>query len=127
LALLSLRKRVERSAFKSAVTEVMIFWSSGPSWISFETSETTSMNFDSCSRERWADSMNMVLCKTMEAWRHMASMRTRSALVNSPPFLLSTWVTPRISPRIVLTGAHNMLRVLKPVRSSTDRLNRSSA
>ena len=72
-------------------------------------------------------STNWVLWRATAACVVIASTIDRSSSVNSPSFLLRAWMTPITSPRTVRTGAHRMLRVRKPVCSSTERLNRSSA
>ncbi len=118
---------MERSASSSLVIVSMIFWSSGPSWISEETSETTSMNSVSWARWRRAFSTNSVPSSTIEAWFVMASTRPRSSWVNEPCFLLRSWATPSNSSRTVRTGAHSTPRVTNPVSSSMALLKRGSA
>jgi hypothetical protein len=123
----SLRNSVERSALSRRVASPITFCSSEPSLMSAVTSETTSMNSISWRRMACMRSMNCALCRASVPWLVMASSRFRSCLVNLPVRLFSVCATPMISPLTVRIGTHRMLRVVKPVCSSIERLKRSSA
>ena len=107
----SLRNSVERSESSMRVTADMIFCSSGPRWISLDTSATSSRNSASIRRSCSVLAMNSVPCSTIDACVAIAATRSRSRGPNSPASLLRHCTTPMISPLMVRIGTARMLRV----------------
>ena len=123
----SCRKRVERSAFSMAVASFITLDSRAPSSSSDVTSVTMFRNFCSWARLACMVSTSWVLCRAMAAWVVRVSRVRRSASPKLPLCLFRHWMTPITSPLAVRTGAAAMLRVSKPVSSSTRALKRGSS